>query len=784
VAGIIPARQGFVETRVVLANNLGYPRIGKHRELKRATEGYWAGKVSAEELARTSAMIRQQNWEVQRAAGISLIPSNDFSLYDQVLDTIALVGAIPERYRWDGDTVDLDTYFAMARGAQRTGLDVTPLEMTKWFDTNYHYLVPEFVPGQRFRLASTKPFDEFEQARDLGIITKPVLIGPVSFLLLGKSRVAGFDPLDLLAALLPIYRQVIAALAQRGAEWIQLDEPCFVQDRGDHERRALAEAYADLARYRGGARLLVQTYFDHVGDSYATLADLPVQGIGLDFVRGRQNLEFIRAQGFPADKVLAAGVVDGRNVWVTDLEAALGLLNNLSAWVSADRLLVNPSCSLMHVPLDVRLEQGSLDPRLVEWLAFAEQKLGEVVLLTRALAEGRSSVAEALRANAEVVQRRRTADWMRRPSVRERVAAIRPEDTRRGADYPQRREAQQRALNLPPFPTTTIGSFPQTPEVRRNRSRFQRGEISQEEYDRFIAEEIRRLIAFQEEIGLDVLVHGEFERSDMVEYFAERLDGFALTRHGWVQSYGSRYVRPPIIYGDVERPGPITVRWSRYAQSLTTRPVKGMLTGPVTILNWSFVRDDQPRSETCKQIALALRDEVRDLEEAGLRVIQVDEPAFREGLPLHRSAWPEYLDWAVTCYRLATAVAAPTTQIHSHMCYSEFGDIIEAIAALDADVISMSNSRSDLELLDTFRRFRYTNEIGPGVYDIHSPRVPSIDEIRRNLQATCEVLDPSQVWVNPDCGLKTRRWEEVIPSLRNMVQAAREMRGALVTSGS
>ncbi len=764
------------------ANNLGYPRIGRRRELKRATEGYWAGKVSAEELFRTASEIRAANWRRQQSAGIALIPSNDFSFYDQTLDTIALVGAVPSRYRWDGESVDLDTYFAMARGAQREGLDVTALEMTKWFDTNYHYLVPELTPGQAFHLASTKPFDEFEQARALGILTKPVLLGPVSFLLLGKSRVDGFDPLDLLDRLLPVYRQVIAGLAERGAQWIQLDEPCFVQDRTDRERAALARAYADLAAARGTANLLVQTYFGHVEDSYQTLANLPVQGIGLDLVRGRKNLDLIAANGFPADKLLAAGVVDGRNVWATDLSATLDLIDRLLAWITPERLLINPSCSLLHVPIDVRLEEGHLDPRLLEWLAFAEQKLDEVVTLTRAVNEGRESVSQVVQDNAAALDRRRQSDWVHQPAVAERVAAVRPDDARRSEDYPRRREAQQRSLNLPPFPTTTIGSFPQTADVRRNRNRLQKGEISQEEYDHFIAEEIRKLIALQEELGLDVLVHGEFERSDMVEYFAEHLDGFATTTNAWVQSYGSRYVRPPIIYGDVSRPEPITVRWSTYAQSLTSKPVKGMLTGPVTILNWSFVRDDQPRSETCKQIALALRDEVRDLEAAGLRVIQVDEPALREGLPLRRGDWPTYLEWAVTCYRLATGVARPETQVHSHMCYSHFDDIIEAIAALDADVISMSNSRSDLELLDTFRRFAYRQEIGPGVYDIHSPRVPSVEEMRRNLFAASEVLDRAQLWVNPDCGLKTRRWEEVIPALRNMVQAARDLRGAGVVA--
>jgi len=760
------------------ANNLGYPRIGKHRELKRATEGYWSGKVQADALMQTASTIREANWRTQRDVGIQHIPSNDFTLYDQVLDTIALVGAVPERYEWSGDQVDLDTYFAMARGAQRQGLDVTALEMVKWFDTNYHYLVPEFTADQTFRLSSTKPFDEFQQALSLGINTKPVLIGPVSFLLLGKSRSDGVRPLDLLDRLLPVYREIIGRLASLGAQWIQIDEPWFVLDATDEERQALSRAYADLSQHRGNAQLLVQTYFDSVNDSYKTLTELPVQGLGLDFVRGRHNLDLV-AGGFPEDKVLAAGVVDGRNIWRVDMEAALATLDQITAHVPSDRLWINPASSLQYVPIDVGMED-KLDTQLTEWLAFTEQKLEEVATLTRAVSDGQAAVAEALQQNRQALQRRRQSESVHRSEVKERSRAAGEEEANRGMPYPDRREAQRHSLNLPLFPTTTIGSFPQTAEVRRNRNRLQRGEINQQQYDEFIAQEIRNLITFQEEVGLDMLVHGEFERSDMVEYFGQRLDGFAATQHAWVQSYGTRYVRPPIIFGDVVRAEPMTVRWSTYAQSLTDKPVKGMLTGPVTILNWSFVRDDQPRSETCKQIALALRDEVRDLESAGMRAIQVDEPALREGLPLHRRDWKQYLDWAVTAYRLATGVAGPGTQIHSHMCYSHFDDIIEAIGALDADVISMSNSRSDLELLDTFRRYRYQQEIGPGVYDIHSPRVPVKEEMRSNLSAAGEVLDRGQLWVNPDCGLKTRRWEEVIPALQNMVAAARDLREAEV----
>jgi 5-methyltetrahydropteroyltriglutamate--homocysteine methyltransferase len=764
------------------SNNLGYPRIGKHRELKRATEGYWSGKNDADHLLRTASDIRHTNWETQRAAGIDLIPSNDFSLYDQVLDTIAMLGAVPDRFRWTGGTVDLDTYFAMARGAQREDLDATALEMTKWFDTNYHYLVPELSPGRRFSLSSTKAFDELDQAKSLGIITKPVLLGPVSFLLLGKSLHSAFKPLELLDDLLPVYQEVIAGLAQRGAEWIQLDEPCFVQDRANEDREALAHAYGVLAQSRGQANLLVQTYFGSVDESYQTLAALPVQGIGLDIVRGPENLSAIADNGFPEDKVLAAGLVDGRNVWITDLAAKLDQIGRLAAFVPSDRLLIGASCSLLHVPHDVRME-ADIDPQLAEWLAFAEQKLSEISTLTRAVNEGRDAVRASLELNREALQRRGQSERVRRQAIRDRVATTGEAEATRSVAYEQRRDAQRKSLKLPLFPTTTIGSFPQTREVRRNRSRLQKGEITEAEHDRFIAEELSKLITLQEDIGIDVLVHGEFERSDMVEYFGERLEGFAFTRHGWVQSYGSRYVRPPIIFGDVFRPEPMTVRWSTYAQSLTDKPVKGMLTGPVTILNWSFVRDDQPRSDTCKQIALALRDEVHDLEAAGIRVIQVDEPALREGLPLRRGGWKEYLDWAVFCYRVATAGVEPSTQIHSHMCYGEFDDIIESIAAIDADVISIENSRSKSELLDTLRRFGYEHEIGPGVYDIHSPRVPSTDEIESSLRASSEVLRPEQLWVNPDCGLKTRRWEEVLPALENMVRAAQDLRKALVAAG-
>jgi 5-methyltetrahydropteroyltriglutamate--homocysteine methyltransferase len=766
---------------MAIATIPGYPRIGANRELKWALEGYWAGKRTAADLDQTAREVRRANWQTQVAAGLDLVPVNDFSLYDHVLDTAALAGAVPYRYGWSGDAVDLDTLFAMARG--RTGArPARALEMTKWFDTNYHYLVPEFVPGQRFRLASAKPFAELAEARVAGVPAKPVLLGPLTFLLLSKGSADGVEPLSLLDSLLPVYAEVISRLAEAGAEWIQLDEPALVLDRTPAALAAVARAYAALAAAKGAARLLVQTAYGHVGDAYQTLIDLPIDGIGLDFVRGPENLDLIARHGFPADKWLAAGVVDGRNVWVNDLTASLDLLDRIQTHVPSERLMVSASCSLLHVPHSVAAETD-LDPTVRSWLAFAEQKLGEIVALTRAVNGGRSAIAELLAANVRVLAERRQSPLRHNPTVQDRLAHLSEVDHERPSAYTARAAEQQRRLQLPLLPTTTIGSFPQTGELRAARRRFESAEIDAAAYDRFLEDQIRDVIRWQEGLGLDVLVHGEPERNDMVQYFGEQLEGFAFTHHGWVQSYGSRCVRPPIVYGDVRRPGPMTVRWAAFAQSLTERPVKGMLTGPVTILNWSFVRDDQPRAETCRQIALAIRDEVADLDAAGIAAIQIDEPALREGLPLRRADWDAYLAWATAAFRLAASVARDETQIHTHMCYSEFGDIIDAIAALDADVISIENARSDNELLRVFRHHGYDKGIGPGVYDIHSPRVPSKEEIVANLRATLEVLDPTQVWVNPDCGLKTRRWEEVRPALENMVEAAREVREAVIPAG-
>jgi len=756
--------------------NLGFPRVGRDRELKRATEGYWAGEVSAERLREVAAALRAASWRTQEAAGIDHIPSNDFSLYDQVLDTATLFGAVPERYGWEGGTVDLDTYFAMARGAQTEALDVGAMEMTKWFDTNYHYIVPEFRPGQEFRIASTRPFDEFRQAEEMGIRTRPVLLGPFSFLLLGKSRVADFDPLEShLGRLVELYGEVIGRLGELGAEWIQLDEPCLVQDRPRSELALLEGAYGRLAQTSGGVNLMLQTYFGHVGEAYPLLAGLPVAGLGLDLVRGRRNLDLVADHGFPEDKVLAAGLVDGRNVWINDFEASLTTLRELARRVGPERLQVTPSCSLLHVPLDASRETG-LDSELRSWLAFARQKLAEVSILRRGIDEGREAIARELASNRDALDSRTGSVRTRNPRVRSRREGIDPGGTGRETPFPERRRRQQERLGLPPLPTTTIGSFPQHREVRAKRRAHRGGELDREEYESFLRDEIERCVEVQERAGIDLLVHGEFERNDMVEYFAERFEGYAFTGHGWVQSYGSRYVKPPILYGDVRRPEPISVRWWETAASVTDRPVKAILTGPVTMLQWSFVRDDQSRRETCYQLALAVRDEVIDLDRAGAPVIQVDEPALREGLPLRRAEWDDYLGWAIDAFRLSTSGVRPETMIQTHMCYSEFNDIIEQVARMDADVVLIENARSDEELLEVFRDFDYGRDIGPGVYDIHSPRVPPAEEMAGRLRASLSVLPAGRLWVNPDCGLKTRAYEEVVPALENMVAAADAVR--------
>ncbi len=766
---------------MVKTTNLGFPRIGRRRELKRALESYWKGQSSPADLLASAAELRRQVLQRQHELGIDLVPVNDFSLYDHVLDTTTLLGAVPDRYNWEPRTgnVDLDTYFAMARGAQSKGQDVVAMEMTKWFDTNYHYIVPEFVGGQSFRLASDKPFAALAEAHALGLPAKPVLLGPLSFLLLGKAKESALVPWrDLLEPALEVYVEVVRRLAGAGALWIQFDEPCLVQDRSTEELQALHLAYSRLNAVRGSANLAIATYFGDLGSAFPAVASLPVQGLALDFVRGPENRTLLERHGLPRDKTLIAGVVDGRNVWITDMAQRIELSERLADMVGPDRLMLSPSCSLLHVPIDLAQERGlrRSDPQLYRWLAFAEQKLGEVVTLARALNEGRARVQTALEANAQAIADRQNSPRTHAPAVERRLETLNAASFQRPAPFAERQKVQADRLPLPALPTTTIGSFPQTEEVRRLRAHWRGGEISDAQYEAGVESEIARTIRLQEELGLDVLVHGEFERNDMVEYFGEQLEGFSFTEHGWVQSYGSRYVKPPILYGTVWRPRSMTVRWIQYAQSLTPKPVKGMLTGPVTILQWSFVRDDQARSKSCFEIALGIADEVADLEAAGIRVIQIDEPALREGLPLRRADWASYLKWAVDAFRLASAVAQPTTQIHTHMCYSEFNDIMEAISALDADVISIENSRSDQELLRAFEQHRYDKAIGPGVYDIHSPRVPSTDEMAERLHQALEVLEPWQLWVNPDCGLKTRGWDETVPSLRHMVAAAQAVR--------
>ncbi len=766
--------------------------MGPRRELKTALEAYWSGKTDAAALQETASALRTASWARQHAAGITVIPSNDFSLYDHVLDTSLMVGAIPGRYGAP-EAPGLDTYFAMARGSQTAGQGhahhdhahhdhthdhggegVQALEMTKWFDTNYHYLVPEFRADQAFRLASTKAVDEYREAASLGYATRPVLLGPVSYLKLGKAADGSFDPLSLLPRLLPVYVEVLRRLAASGAEWVQIDEPCLVLDADAATQAALKQAYGMLAHALPKLRLMLTSYFGGLGDNLGTALALPVSGLHLDLVRAPGQLDAVLA-AVPRGLVLSLGVIDGRNIWRADLEAILDRIEPVVARRGGDHVMLAPSCSLLHVPLDLALEE-SLDPDLRSWLAFAVQKMEELAVLGRALGEGRAAVREELAAATAAIEARRRSPKVHDAAVAARVAAVDSAMAARHSAFGERLAQQRRHLPLPPFPTTTIGSFPQTADIRKARAAHDKGGLPDADYEAFLDAEMAAAIRWQEEIGLDVLVHGEFERNDMVQYFGERLAGFAFTRHGWVQSYGSRCVRPPILFGDVSRPQPMTVDWWRRAQSLTDRPVKGMLTGPVTILNWSFVRDDMERADVCRQIALAIRDEVRDLEAAGARVIQIDEAALREGLPLRRADRAAYLDWAVSAFRLATSGVADETQIHTHMCYSEFNDIISAIAAMDADVISIETSRSRMELLDAFVEYSYPNQIGPGVYDIHSPRVPSAEEMASLLERVTERLSADQLWVNPDCGLKTRNWEEVRPALVNMVAAARTLR--------
>lgn len=762
---------------MTIAHVSGYPRIGANRELKRATEAYWRGELDREGLERVGRELRARHWAAQREAGLDLVTVGDFAFYDQVLDLSVMLGAVPARFAAEAELaageVDLDTAFRMARGRAPRGEPAAACEMTKFFDTNYHYLVPELHAGQAFRLASSRLFDQVDEALAAGHPVKVTLLGPLTWLWLGKEKGReAFDRLSLLEALLPVYGEILARLAERGVEWVQLDEPALVQDLPLTWQQAFEAAYSVLGR--APVKLLLASYFGGLGDNLGLAVNLPVAGLHVDLVRDPAQLEAVLDR-LPAYKVLSLGAIDGRNVWRADLALLRERLAQAHMRLGR-RLWVAPSCSLLHVPVDLEREAG-LDPELAGWLAFARQKLDEVATLARLL-DGRATEADRQRLEAATLalQSRRDSPRLHRPAVADRLAGVEPADHERASPYPQRALAQRRSLGLPLFPTTTIGSFPQTDAIRAARRALKAGELSREAYEARMREEIAHAVDRQEALGLDMPVHGEPERNDMVEYFGEQLEGYVFTRSGWVQSYGTRCVKPPVIVGDVSRPGPMTVRWSRYAQSLTDRPMKGMLTGPVTMLQWSFVRDDQPRETTCRQIALALRDEVLDLEAAGIRAIQIDEPALREGLPLRQGEWQGYLDWAVACFRLTAAGVRDETQIHTHMCYSEFNDIIAAIAALDADVITIETSRSDMELLDAFQDFAYPNEIGPGVYDIHSPNLPEVDWMVALMEKAAERIPVERLWVNPDCGLKTRGWEEVEPALANMVAAAERLR--------
>ncbi|WP_423601923.1 5-methyltetrahydropteroyltriglutamate--homocysteine S-methyltransferase [Sphingomonas sp. MS122] len=752
---------------------LGFPRIGPRRELKHALESFWSGKAGEADLLEAAAGLRTAAWARQTALGADWLPSNDFSLYDHVLDLSVMLGAIPARYGAADGEATLATYFAMARGT--TGEDggcahshsLTACEMTKWFDTNYHYIVPELAAGQKLALGRLKVVEEYREARAQGYETRPVLLGPITWLSLVKA--SGVDPFDYLDEVLGLYGVILNHLAHAGAEWVQIDEPILVTDLTEQQRRAFTRAYARLAR--STPQIMLTTYFGGLGDNLTLATALPVAGLHIDLVRAPEQLAPV-LKAAPKTLALSLGVIDGRNIWRADLTALLDRIEPLGA---ERDLILAPSCSLLHVPVDLGLET-KLDAEVKQWLAFAVQKVEELAILKRALNKGRTAVAAELEASSQAAANRRTSPRIHDAAVAARIAAVTPDMRERRSDHPTRIAAQAQVLNLPLFPTTTIGSFPQTAEVRHARAEYNRGNLDAAAYEAFLRAETLRAIRWQEEAGLDMLVHGEFERNDMVQYFGEQLAGFAFTVSGWVQSYGSRCVRPPVLFGDVSRPAPMTVEWWRYAQSVTDKPVKGMLTGPVTILNWSFVRDDQPREASCRQIALAIRDEVQDLEAAGCQAIQVDEAALREGLPLRRKDWQAYLDWAVDCFRLSAAGVADATQIHTHMCYSEFNDILPSIGAMDTDVISIETARSQMELLEGFAAYAYPSAIGPGVYDIHAPRVPGEEEMVALLRLAQLHLSPSQLWVNPDCGLKTRKWEEVRPAIDAMVAAARTLR--------
>ena len=745
--------------------SIGYPRIGPKRELKKALEQFWKGEIQEQDLHNVAKNLRKQNWQTQKSAGVDLISSNDFSFYDQVLDAICLLGAVPKRYKWDGQEVNLTTYFAMARGSQTADLDVPALEMTKWFDTNYHYLVPELSAEQTFKLSSNKPFEEYEEAKQAGFDTKPIILGPLTFLLLAKG-IDGFNTINLLDKILPIYKQIVEKFSQLGAEWIQIDEPILVKDLDSNVVSKIKDTLNQIKGAAGNCKILLATYFEDLNEDVKNqVFESNVDVVHLDLVRGSKNKEYVKN----SNKKLSLGLVDGRNVWKTNLQEKI---NFIKGNISND-LIIASSCPLLHSPYDLELEQ-KVPVEIKRWLSFAKQKLLELNVIKGFINEG--SHQEALDNNAADIHDRETSKLIHDNAVKDRIKTINKSITERKSSYVDRAKIQKNIFSLPKYPTTTIGSFPQTTDVRQARAKFKRGELDETSYEKFLEEKTIDTIRKQESIGIDVIVHGEFERNDMVEYFGEQLKGFTFTSSGFVQSYGSRCVKPPIIFGNVSRPKPMTVRWSKFAQEQTKQIVKGMLTGPITILQWSFVRDDQPRKFTAQEIGFAIRDEVEDLEKNGIRMIQIDEPALREGLPLKKKDWKDYLSWSVDCFKISAAVVKDETQIHTHMCYAEFEDIIDSIAALDADVISIETSRSRMELLTTFEKFKYPNEVGPGVYDIHSPRVPSQDEMKILIEKASKLIDPSRIWVNPDCGLKTRGWPETIDALTKMVNAAKELR--------
>ena len=768
---------------------LGFPRIGAARELKSALERHWRGEVSVAALEETGKALRARHWALQKAAGLDFVTVGDFAFYDQVANHIQLLGCEPARFRYAAEQSPLARYFAMARGADSHAdhagcahghahqghnahaASVHALEMTKWFDTNYHYLVPELSPLTRFSLACERLFDEVAEAQALGHQVKAALIGPLTFLWLGKEKTAGFDRLALLEQLLSVYGAVLDRLKRQGVAWVQLDEPILGLDLPNAWRSAFESTYWQLNQV--GINILLATYFSPLEENLSLTCRLPVAGLHVDGIRAPHELISV-TDWLPAHKVLSVGIVDGRNIWRTDLDAALAVLRPLAA-KRHGQLWLAPSCSLLHTPFSLEAET-ELDGDIKTWLAFATEKLAELSLLKGAL-EGQPDNT-ALAVSRLAIAGRRASPRVHRASVTQRLQALTPTVDRRDSGFPQRQAVQRARFRLPDFPTTTIGSFPQTTAIRAARASYKRGDLAAAGYEQQMRAEIADAVRRQEALGLDVLVHGEAERNDMVEYFGEQLDGFIFTRHGWVQSYGSRCVKPPVIYGDVQRPAAMTVAWTVHAQSLTNKPMKGMLTGPVTILQWSFVRDDQPRATTALQIALAIRDEVQDLETAGIGIIQIDEPALREGLPLRRGQWDAYLDWATRAFRIAASVAGDATQIHTHMCYAEFNDILPQIAAMDADVITIETSRSDMELLAGLGQFQYPNEIGPGVYDIHSPRIPTTVDMVKLLQKASAVIPPAHLWVNPDCGLKTRGWAETEAALKNMVAAAQQMRAA------